>query len=151
MPTSPNPDQVFELGIALGILTQLYENRMTQLLAPHDLTTTQFGMLSHLLRKGEPQSVSDIANAMEINQPGVTKVVRRLESTGLLKVAQSTEDKRLRIVSISAKGTKLVEATGKALATDIDQWFASWEAKEIGQLTGLTWRLVGWLDENRIA
>lgn len=151
MTSQSPPGGTLGIGVGLGILSQLYQTRMSRLLAPHDLTTTQFALLSHLMRRGDSQSIGDIANALEINQPGVTKVVRRLEANGLVTVRSSTEDKRMRMVTISARGNQLVEETGLALAIDFDQWFAEWDVGELEQLTELTWRLVGWLDGNRLA
>ena len=67
-----------EVGFFLAITSQLYQSRLHALVATHDLSYSQFSLLNHLVGAGTPQSISAISNAMEINQPGVTKVVQRL-------------------------------------------------------------------------
>ena len=52
---------------------------MNSLLQPQGLNLSQFALLNHLLRSQKTiHSINDLTEAMEINQPGVTKIVQRL-------------------------------------------------------------------------
>lgn len=74
-----------------------------------NLTSVQFAALAALLTRG-PKSLSELGQLAAID-PSTTKgVVDRLKQRGLIEVANSLEDRRKTIISISAKGAELVEA-----------------------------------------
>ncbi|TIS19873.1 MarR family transcriptional regulator, partial [Mesorhizobium sp.] len=57
-----------------------------------------------------PLPVGELAQSLGIAQPGVTRAVSLLTELGLVEVAQSDDDQRRRIVSLSADGQRLVDA-----------------------------------------
>ena len=62
-----------------------------------------------LLDQHDTMTVNQIATALEISQPGVSQMVAGLEKKGMLQVAFSETDKRVRTVSLSAAGKELLE------------------------------------------
>ncbi len=65
--------------------------------------------------------VKDLANAALSPQPTVTHALRRLEARGLVIRTQGTQDKRQRLVSVTATGKELTQNLinqAKALETD---------------------------------
>lgn len=145
-------EQISQLATALGIVNQLYTTRMNQLLGQHDLTIAQFGLLNHLLRSGsEAHTVSELTAALEINQPGVTKIIKKLSQLDLVSVQTSAADSRKKQIAITGAGAQAIQKVMMGLGPDVFQWFADWEEDEMGQFTQSLQRLGGWLDENRLA
>ncbi len=136
---------------SLGILTQLYQNRMNQLLAPHELNTAHFALLNHLARHTEhPHTLSDLTAAMELNQPAVSKVINKFAKAGWVSVEKDQQDSRKKWVAITPLGNQLVINVLKEIGPDVAQWFAGWQEDEIEQFGKYMQRLVGWLDTNRL-
>jgi DNA-binding MarR family transcriptional regulator len=79
--TPKNNDHVADLALKMGIFTQLHSSRLHQLLAEFELNVSQFGILNHLARhQNAPQRITEIARAVEVNQPAVTKTIARFEN-----------------------------------------------------------------------
>ena len=75
------------------------------------IPAAQFPLLAALDRLG-PLAVGDLADALGVTQPGTTRNVAQLVALDLIKVLPAPDDQRRRMVSLSAKGRRLVE-TGK--------------------------------------
>jgi DNA-binding MarR family transcriptional regulator len=67
-----------------------------------------FPLLAALDRLGV-LSVGELSQALGISQPGVTRVLDKLESEGLVKSQSSSEDRRVRSIALSTAGRQLVE------------------------------------------
>lgn len=143
--------KIIQLSTALGILNQLYTTRMNQLLGQHDLTIAQFGLLNHLLRLHDKEhTVSELTAALEINQPGVTKIVKKLKKLGQVEVKPSKADSRKKLIRLTDAGAREVQTILMSVGPDIMAWFAEWEPAEMEQFTEHLQKLGRWLDENRL-
>ncbi len=139
-----------EIGLLLAVSSQLFQSRITQLLARHDLSYSQFSLLSHLRGAAEPSTISALAAAMEINQPGVTKVVKRLHDLGLVTIDGDPADSRKRLVSLApAAGERLAEIEA-TLDVDSSSWFDGWPEDQLSQFRDSLADLTAWLDANRL-
>jgi len=69
---------------------------------------SQYPFLAALDREG-PMTVGELALAVGISQPGVTRTVAQLAQQGLLQVDQSPDDQRRKVVALTADGARLVE------------------------------------------
>lgn len=143
------PDVESEIGLLLAIGAQLFTSRVSQIVAGAGLTYTQFSLLSHLSGQADC-SVSDIAEAMEINQPGVSKVVARLSEEGAIRVQPDPTDSRRKRVSIAAAGRGRLGAAQALLESDGEEWFKDWTPKDLQAFHSHLGALVGWLDANRL-
>lgn len=132
-------------GQQLGIVTTLYRGLIERLLAPHDVTWAQFALLLHLARQGRPSRISDIATAIEVTQPAVTKVVQKFLRQNLVEIARDDQDARNRPVTITAKGLARLSAIQGAFGPMFSQLLAGWPEQDlerlITDLTTLTQRL----------
>ena len=143
--------QLQGLGIWLGIVSELYTSRMNQLLSQHDFTIMQFGVLNHLARnQGEKHTISMITAAHEVNQPGATKIVKKLEGMGLLQTERDQADSRKKYVSITEQGLEKLMQVQIELAPDVSAWFADWDAETRTTFLHHLQILGGWLDTNRL-
>ncbi len=135
----------------LGITTQLYSTRMNQILGEQDLNVSQFFLLNHLLRnQGKQEGISDLTQALEMNQPAVTKIVQKLAKLDLVEVKKDEIDSRKKWVSITVEGQKKIQTSMQSLGPDVANWFEGWSADDLDQLIGHLAKLASWLDENRL-
>jgi DNA-binding MarR family transcriptional regulator len=129
----------------------LYSTRMTVLLHPKGFTLSQFALLNHLVRSNKKtHSINELTEAMEINQPGVTKIVQKLHEADLVKVSISKDDSRKREVSLTERGREKVVEVGLEILPDVEGWFQDWKKQEVEQFMGYLGRLAYWLDKNRL-
>lgn len=70
---------------------------------------SQFPFLAAIEHSG-PLTIGELAEAIGITQPGVTRAVAHLSGAGLLQTRTAADDQRLRIVSLTTDGQNLVAA-----------------------------------------
>ena len=138
-----------DIGLLMAIASQLFTTRVATIVGQAQLTYTQFSLLNHLAGQAEA-TISEIAAAMEINQPGVSKVVQKLVEVDLIEVNQDPDDSRRRRVSITSAGRARLAESQRLLEEDGAGWFADWEAAERVEFRDHLATLVGWLDANRL-
>lgn len=73
-----------------------------------DITPSQLAILATVERHG-PLTLGAIAEAEGVQPPTVTRVVGWLEDEGLVRLAASTEDKRAKVATTTAKGRRRLE------------------------------------------
>jgi DNA-binding MarR family transcriptional regulator len=71
------------------------------------LSASCFPLLAALDRFG-PLSVGELAEAVGVSQPGVTRVLDRLESEGLVKSKAPRGDRRVRPIALTPAGRQLI-------------------------------------------
>lgn len=130
----------------IGIIAQLARNHLASVL-PHGLSLSQFTVLNHLERRGE-ETPSQMAFAIQVSRGTMTNTISRLEAKGFVRVRESADDGRSRLVDITDTGRTAridaVAATAPAIARMT-------EALGAGTLEGMIPDLVAlrmWLDEN---
>jgi len=103
---------------AMGIVGRLIylgsalKDSASQALMAHELMYTDFDIIATLRRAGEPYALSPTAlsGAVLLTSGAMTAALKRLEARGLIVRTQASEDGRMRLVSLSAKGQKLAES-----------------------------------------
>jgi DNA-binding MarR family transcriptional regulator len=107
-------DVVKELGhLTLGTRLKRLGERLqaqTQVLLEHDgvtLPASHFPVLAALDRLG-PLSVGELTEAVGISQPGVTRLLDKLETEGLVRSTQSAGDRRVRTIALTKSGSRLI-------------------------------------------
>ena len=74
---------------------------------PLDLTNGQFSLLMSLNRP-EPPPMGPVANLLAMDRTTLTAALKPLERRGLVRVAKARNDRRSRILILTAKGKALV-------------------------------------------
>ena len=132
-------------GQQLGVVSTLYRGLIERLLAPHDVTWAQFTLLLHLSRRGGPSRISEMAAAVELTQPAVTKVVQKFVKQRLVEVRRDDADARNRPVMITEEGMARLVAMQRSFGPAFDDLLQGWEAQDlerlIADLTRLTEKL----------
>lgn len=143
---------IAECSTWLSIASKLFNTRMGVLLAPHDLTHSQFSILHHITRQGREtgHSISQIAAAVEVEQPAVTKAVAKFQNMGLVDIEAHPSDKRSKIVTGTPQADKLLEVIYRDLGPDLFQVFGSLNGTEIEAFAQQLRILGQWLDKNRL-
>lgn len=83
-------------------------SRLSQLVAKHVLTVSQFGALEDLYHLG-PLNQNQLGKKLLKTSGNITMVVDNLEKRALLKRARSPEDRRSVSVTLTKDGRKLIE------------------------------------------
>ena len=136
--------------ILFGILQQLMTTRQNTLFSNLALTPSQFGLLIHFTHNpARSWLVSELASVMEMNQPGITKIVSYLLDEKLLSAIPDGQDKRKKHLKITEKGLKACSSSMAFLAPDIQNIYSSFENNEIVELEAHLEKLMQWLDNNR--
>jgi DNA-binding MarR family transcriptional regulator len=107
-------DVVKELGyLALGTRLKRLGERLqaqTQVLLEHaavDLPASHFPVLAAVERLGD-LSVGELTAAVGMSQPGVTRMLDRLEAEGLVRSTQLADDRRVRTIALTKSGRQLI-------------------------------------------
>ncbi|WP_246335968.1 MarR family winged helix-turn-helix transcriptional regulator [Vibrio marinisediminis] len=138
------------LFISLGIVNQLTESLLVRHLVPFGITPSQFTILTHFLRhRDEAQTISELAKVMQMNQPGLTKVINKLHQMDMLDIEKDLVDGRKKWIRINAYGVETVQAAYVSFTPVIDEIFAQWDENEMQQTLEKIDKLKVWLDTNR--
>lgn len=138
----------WELLTSFGIISQLMEERARQLL-PANLPRPLFSILNHFIRVDGEKTVTDVARAFQVPQPGMTKSVRKLIERGYLVAETDAVDARRKRLFITEEGRAAHFDALQRLGPDADLIFRDWTTDDMVSLQGLVFRLRRWLDDNR--
>ncbi len=116
-------------------------NRMTGA----DYDPQVFATLIILDRSG-PMRVTDLAESTSIALPGMSRLVRRLMTLGLVEVADHPSDRRAVMIRISKKGEELVENRIKADRRILVRILSDWNEEDRSQFADLFTRFVRSID-----
>ncbi len=97
------------------------------------LTMSQYALLNLLAR--EPEPMTDLSARMLITKPAVTNLVDRLEKHGFLKRMPDAHDRRVTLIAICPKGTKLVREMQGTVLGFLLRTLSQFSAAERGTIT----------------
>jgi len=138
------------MTVLLGIIQQLMTTRQTRLFAECELNLSQFGLLNHFTHEPERHwTVTELAEVMEMNQPGITKIVTILLNKGLLQSQPDAVDKRKRYLFITDTGLVLCADSFQSLLPEISHMFNEWDDTALDQFHLQLEKLMLWLDQHR--
>ncbi len=89
--------------------SDLLENRLARLLREYELTPSQYNAMRIMRGEGERMPCLEVAQRMIQVAPAITRVVDQLVGRGLVEKQQSSEDRRVFLVELSASGTRLLK------------------------------------------
>jgi MarR family 2-MHQ and catechol resistance regulon transcriptional repressor len=94
---------------------------------------TDFRILEALLNKG-PLPVNTIGPKVFLTAGSISTAVDRLVERGLVSRVESPEDRRVRVVSLTPKGQRLIAPVFRKHAAEINKVFADATPKELRAL-----------------
>jgi DNA-binding MarR family transcriptional regulator len=81
--------------------------RFDDALRPFELTNGQFSLMMSLNRP-QPAAMAAVASLLAVDRTTLTAALKPLERRGLVKVTADPEDRRSRVITLTAQGTKLL-------------------------------------------
>ena len=95
------------LCLHLQRATRIVARRFDDALRPLDLTNGQFSLLISLNRP-EPARLGSVANLLGMDRTTLTAALKPLERRGLIRIMVDPDDRRGRLLSLTAQGRKLL-------------------------------------------
>ena len=129
----------------------LLRRTMEPFFAGYGISVSQWALLRVLWRasrEGHPGlPLMDLGERLLVRPPSVTGVVRRLTAMGLVKATASTDDHRVRLVSLTTKGKRLVETISGAHSQRVREIYAALDEQELAGLSGSLGKLCHHMEE----
>jgi DNA-binding MarR family transcriptional regulator len=113
------PEVMFSLLHAAHSLEKRWEDALARV----DLSGPKFAALTHLVRAGEPLSLSECAERMTCVRSNITQLVDRLEADGLVRRVEDPSDRRTVRAELTALGVKR-QAAGAREVDKVQKEFA---------------------------
>lgn len=107
------------LCLALRRASRRVSRLYDEALAPHGLTSGQFGILGMIAGGGDggvPPSVQDLADAFEMDQSAMSRTLKPLMRDGLIADAEPGPDRRRRTLTLTDHGRARIKAASGAWA-----------------------------------
>lgn len=92
------------IGILIKKTSQVFEKSASQVLAPYDLTPSQFKILKYVTLNPEASVRQiDLETYFGMSNPTVTGIIQNLEKKGMIYRQSHPDDKRSKIIILSEK------------------------------------------------
>ncbi len=130
-------------------ISAIHDGVRSKILAEYSLQGADFGILTALRRKGEPYVLSPtlLRRYMLVSSGGLTKMLHRLESSGMILRGDSPVDGRIKLVQLTPRGKKTIENVVAKLQESNRRVIAHFDAEEIQQLDSLLSKLSCYLED----
>lgn len=115
-------DIVLRAHIELSRSLTKIRTKETTWLSERDLTLPQFGILESLYHLGR-LTVGQITT-LTLSTPGnITVVIKNLESKGLISMTPSDEDRRIKVLEITEKGSNIIRTIFPTHVENLVGWY----------------------------
>jgi DNA-binding MarR family transcriptional regulator len=101
--SSDQGGQLVALLTDIGIINQLTSAAATRALAPL-LGLSEYGLLNHMVRRGDGETPSRLARAFQVSKPSMTATIGRLAAKGLARLQDDADDGRSKRVRMTDAG-----------------------------------------------
>ncbi|MBW2273543.1 MAG: MarR family transcriptional regulator, partial [Deltaproteobacteria bacterium] len=103
----------------LARLSVLIDGFQQETLAPFELTPNDYAVLAALRRAGPPYQLApnQLYTALERSSGGMTKMLKRLEQLELVRRVDNPDDRRSKLVRLTAAGKRLEADAFQAFLT----------------------------------
>ncbi len=104
--------------------TRLWEQVEAQMRRDTGLTMARYDVLAHLEMAGGRAGLSDLASSILLSQSGLSKLLDRMEATGLVRRDPDPSDGRAAFATITPQGRSLVRKARHSHHEFLRQTFA---------------------------
>ena len=134
----------------LARLSVLIETFEQEVLEPFELTPSDYAVLAALRRAGAPYELApnQLYTALERSSGGMTKMLRRLESMGLVARVNDPADRRSKLVRLTAAGRKLEGEAFEAFLAGTHELLRSASRKDLASIDDALRRLLGIIERH---
>jgi DNA-binding MarR family transcriptional regulator len=114
----------------IGIINQLISTAATRALAP-ELGLSEYGLLNHMLRRGDGETPTRLARAFQVSKPSMTATIARLAAKGCVTVTSDADDARAKRVQLTGKGRAAHAAARVRLAALQAELFGGFDVEAL--------------------
>ena len=133
-------ERALKLFIVLSRASKVIYEEAHQIIEPHGLNPTEFGVLELLHHRGQ-QPIQKIGQKILLRSGSMTYVVNRLEEKGFLQRIFCEKDKRVTYIGITEKGDELVMSIFPEHAKNIEKIMSALSVEEQEQAISLIKKL----------
>jgi DNA-binding MarR family transcriptional regulator len=90
--------------------TRVWEQVESQMRRDHGLTMARYDVLAHLNLAGGRLGLSELAGAIALSPSGLSKLLDRMEASGLIRREPDPDDARAAFATITPRGRALVRS-----------------------------------------
>ncbi len=139
----------FRFGKILGDISRRFHRLGDENLANHGVTMAQLKVLAYVSMnsKNGPVYQRDLEEAFDIRRSSVSGILGTMENSGILLRESSTDDARVKIVTLTEKGKRLDEELISFIHNLEGEILSDFEEKEKNVLQGFLFRILRNLDE----
>ena len=132
------------VAILVKIASLEFDKVSNQLLAPFDLSNSQFKILKYLLWQDD-QGVRqiDIETYFSMTNPTVTGLVQKMEKKGLIERVPNPDDKRSKLIRVTEKARAMEPELNLVSAELESQFTRNLDADEKMQIKALLRKMIG--------
>ena len=132
-----------DISVLIKMSSLILDKYANQLLAPYDLTGSQFRILILLYQSpsGNIRQI-DIENEFLMTNPTVTGLVQKLEQKGLIDRIMNPEDKRSKVLVLTERAMEMKEEILRLSAELEQQMTTGLSQKECTQLRDLLTKIL---------
>ena len=145
--TGPLPDFNQSLPMALLRARESVMRKFMPALQAHGLSAQQWRVM-RALHEERAQDLSTLAEVCYLLKPSLSRIIRNLESRGLISRLVDPRDQRVSVVSISPEGVRLFETVLPYSELQYAHITNKFGATKLQQLYELLEQLVADLDES---
>jgi MarR family transcriptional regulator, transcriptional regulator for hemolysin len=113
----------YQAGLLQSKAHRTLKEFMVSQLKQYDLTMIRWALLGHIYEHSEKGvKVSELAKLLDVEVSFVTNSLKQLEARKLVIKKLDLSDKRIRIIFITKKASKMVEEIESSLNRDMRAW-----------------------------
>lgn len=130
----------------------LHDSCRAKVMAEVGLQSADFGVLTALRRSEPPYVLSptQLRQYMLVSSGGLTKMLYRLESCGMVTRSSSEQDGRIKLVKLTDKGKETIETAVIQLQQSNTRVFQHFSPEEIQLLEGLLSKFSHYLEQEMV-
>lgn len=141
-------EQADALNQAIRLLTLRHRARAATLLAPLGLHPGQEALLLVLAKHG-PMIQAQLSDALAVEPPSVTLMIRKLEASGHVRRTPVPSDKRASVVELTDRGRALCEQLKRLWCDLAEETVAGLPERTVAELPGVLRTMVTNVDAGR--
>lgn len=139
-----------ELGQAIELFSMTYQQiagRLNRQLDAYGLNMTQISILTHFARiRDSSHTVSELADIMSMNQPGVTKAVNTLVKKSLLNKQRDENDGRVSHLTLTSEGLAALRKAQQGCLPLLERTFGELSEEDLKLFAGTLRALLSKID-----
>jgi DNA-binding MarR family transcriptional regulator len=134
-------EELLSVGYLLGRARASLLSRLDAELVPFQLSAMQFAVLKYLTQ-GRARTAADLCRLLSYDTGAMTRILDRLEHTGLLLRERCREDRRVVFLRVSGAGRALLPRLLAVGERVLEAHLADFTHAEIGALKGYLARMI---------